>query len=190
MTMTMINSEKRKEAAKHIEEVLTLFDDDAKREGLRNTPVRVVKFLEEFLSPPYFEFTTFTETGADEMVLVQNIPFYSLCEHHMVPFMGVAHIAYIPQKDKIVGLSKIPRCLDHFARRLQNQERITRQVAERLQEELDPLGVAVVLTAQHLCMAMRGVKKDDVWTTTSKMIGVFKENSEARNEFLNLIKTK
>ena len=186
----MITSEKRKEAAKHIEGVLTLFDDDAKREGLRHTPVRVIKFLEEFLTPPDFEFTTFDGKDVDEMVVVENIPFYSLCEHHMVPFFGVAHIGYIP-KDRIVGLSKIPRCLDYFARRLQNQERITGQVADMLQKELKPLGVAVVLRAQHLCMAMRGIKKDGMWTTTSKMTGVFKDKGNgARNEFLNLIKTK
>jgi GTP cyclohydrolase I len=123
------------------------------------------------------------------MIIQTNIPFYSLCEHHLAPFFGHAHVAYIPN-GKIVGLSKLARCVDLYARAFQNQERITTQVAERLMEELDAKGVAVVITAQHLCMAMRGVKKHDTHTTTSKMMGAFKDNLNARQEFLNLIKTK
>lgn len=186
MIQKIITGPKRKEAAVAFRTILQVFDDP-RREGLRNTPERYVKFLEEFLSPQDFEFTTFEPEDTDEMVIVENIPFYSLCEHHIAPFFGVGHIAYIPHKH-IVGLSKIPRTLDYYARNFQNQERITNQVAKRLQDELDPLGVAVVLRAQHLCIAMRGIKKHDVWTTTSKMTGVFKDNGPARNEFLNLIK--
>jgi len=162
--------------------------DDANRQGLKDTPKRYIKFLSEFLTPHEFDFTTFDSEGMDEMVIQTNIPFYSLCEHHLAPFFGVAHIAYIPN-GKIVGLSKLARTVDLYARRFQNQERITQQVAERINKELSPMGVAVVLTAQHLCMAMRGVKKHDTWTTTSKMIGSFKEDLNCRQEFLNLLKS-
>lgn len=160
--------------------------DDPKREGLRDTPRRYVKFLREFTSPEPFKFTAFDAEGTDEMIVQTGIPFYSLCEHHMAPFFGTAHIAYIPN-GKIVGLSKLARCLDHYARRLQNQERITTQVAERLMSELTPKGVAVVLQAEHLCMAMRGVCKHDTLTKTSKMLGAFREDHKARAEFFGLI---
>lgn len=161
---------------------------DCDREGLTETPKRFVKFLKQFCNPEPFEFTTFSnEEGNDEMVIVTDIPFYSLCEHHLAPFMGIAHIGYIP-KDKIVGLSKIPRTLDKFARRPQNQERITQQVASYLMEKLNPKGVAVVLKARHLCMEMRGVEKAGAWTTTSAMIGCFKTEINTRQEFLKLIK--
>ena len=119
--------------------------------------------------------------------MYDNIPFHSLCEHHIAPFFGYGHIAYIPNK-RIVGLSKLARTLETYSRRLQNQERITTQVAEFLQDKLDPKGVAVVLTAKHMCMEMRGVKKHDTHTTTSKMIGYFKDDSKARHEFLEFIK--
>jgi GTP cyclohydrolase I len=156
------------------------------REGLVQTPDRYIKFLRQFLNPEKFNFTTF-EADTDEMVIVKNIPFYSLCEHHLAPFFGVGHIGYIPG-DRIVGLSKIPRVLDMFARRLQNQERITKQVSEYLMEHLKPKGVAVILQARHLCMEMRGVEKPGAETTTSAMVGRFKENVNTRQEFLNLIK--
>jgi GTP cyclohydrolase I len=147
-----------------------------------------VKFLDEFLNPPAFNFTTFcNEEPNDEMVIVNNISFYSLCEHHLAPFFGVGHIAYIPI-DRIVGLSKIPRVLDMFSRRFQNQERITQQVANYLTENLNPKGVAVVLQARHLCVEMRGIKKPGAMTTTSAMTGVFKTQINTRQEFLNLIK--
>lgn len=162
--------------------------DNTEREGLKDTPKRYIKFLREFLSPPEFNFTTFDAEGTDEMIVQSNIPFYSLCEHHIAPFFGVAHIAYIPDK-KIVGLSKLARTLELYSRRLQNQERITTQIAERLMNELNPLGVGVVLKAQHLCMSMRGVKKHDTHTTTSKLLGFFKEDLNCRNEFLSLIKS-
>lgn len=160
--------------------------DDPQREGLRDTPKRYIKFLREFTSHEPFTFTTFDGEGTDEMIVQTGIPFYSLCEHHMAPFFGTAHIAYIPN-GKIVGLSKLARCLDHYARRLQNQERITTQVAERLMEELNPKGVAVVLQAEHLCMAMRGVRKNNTVTKTSKMLGAFREDHKARAEFFGLI---
>ena len=162
--------------------------DNTEREGLKDTPKRYIKFLREFLSPPEFNFTAFDAEGTDEMIVQSNIPFYSLCEHHIAPFFGVAHIAYIPNK-KIVGLSKLARTLELYSRRLQNQERITSQIAERLMNELNPLGVGVVLKAQHLCMSMRGVKKHDTHTTTSKLLGFFKEDLNCRNEFLSLIKS-
>jgi GTP cyclohydrolase I len=160
--------------------------DDSNRPGLVDTPRRYVKFLKEFLNPPEFNFTTFDSEGADEMIVVSNIPFFSLCEHHLAPFFGTAAIGYIPNETTIAGISKLPRVLEMFARRFQNQERITTQVAEYLNEKLSPRGVAVTITARHLCMEMRGVKKHDTWTTTSKLIGVFKEDPDARREFLNL----
>ena len=166
--------------------ILQYLGEDTSREGLLETPKRYIKFLKEFLAPKEFNFTSFDAEGADEMIVQTNIPFYSLCEHHIAPFFGVANVAYIP-KDKIVGLSKLARTVDLYANRLQNQERITTQVAERIKTELNPLGVAVTLKAQHLCMNMRGVKKHNTWTTTSKMIGIFKEDAKAREEFFNLI---
>lgn len=171
----------------HFQQILKQLGEDTSREGLIETPKRYVKFMREFLEPKEFNFTCFDAEGTDEMILQSNIPFYSLCEHHTAPFFGTAHVAYIPNK-KIVGLSKLARCVDLYANRFQNQERITTQIAERLMSELDAKGVAVILKAQHLCMCMRGVKKHDTWTTTSKMIGTFKDDLNCRNEFLNLIK--
>lgn len=170
------------------ENVLRILEyfDNANREGLKETPKRYIKFLKEFLSPPEFNFTTFDAEGTDEMIVQKQIPFYSLCEHHLAPFFGVAHVAYIPN-GKIVGLSKLARCVDLYSRGFQNQERITTQIADRLMKELDARGVAVVLEAQHLCMSMRGVKKPGVPTITSKMVGLFKEDLNCRNEFLNFI---
>lgn len=170
----------------HFQQILISLGENPTREGLLETPHRYIKFMRQFLNPSPFNFTTFDAEGTDEMILQTNIPFYSLCEHHIAPFFGTADVAYIPT-DKIVGLSKLSRCVDLYANKLQNQERITTQIANRLYEELNPKGVAVRLKAQHLCMCMRGVKKHDTWTTTSKLLGIFKE-AEARNEFLNLIK--
>lgn len=170
----------------HFQQILTSLGENVEREGLNETPKRYIKFMREFLEPKEFNFTCFDAEGTDEMIIQTNIPFYSLCEHHTAPFFGVANIAYIPN-GKIVGLSKLARTVDLYANRFQNQERITTQIAERIQKELNPVGVAVTLKAQHLCMCMRGVKKHDTWTTTSKMIGVFKTDINARNEFLSLI---
>ena len=164
--------------------------DDANREGLRETPKRYLKFLSEFMSAPDFNFSTFESEGYDQMIIQTNIPFYSLCEHHLAPFFGFGHIAYVPNKKKIVGLSKLARVLDKFSRRFQNQERITKQIAEFLDEKLEPKGVAVSLGAQHLCMAMRGVMKHDTWTITSDLKGVFRDNASCKNEFLEQIKTR
>ncbi len=169
-----------------IKVVLSAIGEDENREGLRDTPKRYAKFMGEFLNPPKVKYTTF-EKETDEMVIVMDIPFYSLCEHHMAPFFGMAQVAYIP-KDKMVGLSKLPRTVHFYSQRLQNQERITTQVADRIMKELDPLGVAVILEAEHLCMAMRGVRVPGTKTITSKMIGCFKEDLNCRQEFLNLIK--
>ena len=164
-----------------VETIINHFDDST-REGLVETPKRYIKFLQEFHSAPEVNFTTFNAEGYDQMIVQANIPFYSLCEHHLAPFFGTATIGYIP-KDKLVGLSKIARTLDYYANRFQNQERITSQVADRIDEELRPKGVAVVLKAQHLCMNMRGVKKHNTWTTTSKLLGNFRK-PEVRQEFL------
>lgn len=170
----------------NVTRLLQYFGEDVNREGLQETPKRFVKFFKEFLNPPQWNCTSFEGEGYDEMIVQTNIPFHSLCEHHIAPFFGTGTIAYIPNK-RIVGLSKLSRTLETFARRLQNQERITTQVAEFLWNELDPKGVAVQLTAKHMCMEMRGVKKHDTWTTTTKVLGVFKEDTNARNEFLNSI---
>lgn len=171
----------------HFKEILKLLGQDTNREGLIETPKRYIKFMKEFLEPKEFNFTTFDSEGTDEMILQTNIPFYSLCEHHTAPFFGVAHIAYVPN-GRIVGLSKLARTIDLYANRFQNQERITTQVAERLWNELSPKGVAVSLKAQHLCMCMRGVKKHDTWTVTNKLLGIFKDDLNVRNEFLHSIK--
>lgn len=170
-----------------IKEVLKHIGENPDREGLAETPKRYLKFMNQFLNPAEFNMTTFENDGSDEMIIVKDIPFYSLCEHHMAPFFGTAHIAYIPN-DRIVGLSKIPRALDMFANKLQNQERITKQVMDYLNEKLKPKGVAVVLKARHMCVEMRGVKKPGTETITSSMCGVFKNELNCRNEFLNLIK--
>lgn len=167
--------------------MLQVIGEDPNREGLKETPKRYLKFMEEFLTPQPFNFTTFDGESYDEMVLSKNIPFFSICEHHLAPFFGVAHIGYVPN-NKIVGISKLPRTLDKFSRRLQNQERITKQIAEELTKQLNPKGVAVVLEARHLCQEMRGIKKPGIMTMTSSLTGVFKEDINARNEFLNLIK--
>jgi len=170
-----------------VQTLLKGIGQDINREGLQDTPKRYVKFLKEFTNPPEFKMTVFDAEDNDEMVIVDNIPFFSLCEHHLAPFFGTAAIAYIPD-DKIVGLSKLPRTLDHFSRRPQNQERITQEVAKFLMEQLKPKGVAVIIKARHLCVEMRGVEKHDVWTTTSAMKGAFKDNQTTRQEFLQLLK--
>lgn len=166
--------------------LLKSIGQDTEREGLLETPKRYVKFLKEFCTPDEFNLTTFENDGSNEMIIVSNIPFFSLCEHHLAPFFGTASIAYIPN-DKIVGLSKIPRTLDHFSKQPQNQERITKQIADYLMQNLNPKGVGVILKARHLCVEMRGVEKHDCYTTTSAMMGCFNELN-CRQEFLSLIK--
>lgn len=177
-----------KEIQKHIRAIIEQMDNDPNREGLIDTPRRYEAFITEFLSPEKFEPTVFTNEGYDEMVIQRNITFYSICEHHLLPFFGTATVAYIPDK-KIIGLSKLARTVDHFSRRLQNQERITTQIADFLQKELSPKGVGVVLTARHLCMEMRGIKKPDAQTSTSCLYGLFQTNPATRSEFLDLART-
>lgn len=160
--------------------------DDPDREGLKDTPKRHVKFLAEFTTPEPFTFTTFANEGGDDMIVQTGIPFYSLCEHHLVPFFGIASVAYIPSH-RIVGLSKLARCVDFHSRALQNQERITFQIAETLEKELLPTGVGVVLKARHLCMEMRGVRKPGTETITSRVKGAFFDNPATRKEFFDLI---
>ena len=173
-------------------ELLRRLGEDPDRDGLLKTPERIVKSM-AFLMKGYREDPNDILRGAlfdvdyDEMVIVRDIEFYSLCEHHMLPFIGKAHIAYIPQ-GKVIGLSKMARLVDAFARRLQVQERLTRQVAEAIDEAIHPQGVAVIMEAEHLCMMMRGVEKQHSSTTTSAMLGAFKEQPQTRNEFLSLIR--
>lgn len=171
----------------HFQQILTLLGEDVTREGLQETPKRYIKFMREFMTSQPFNYTCFDAEGTDEMIVQTNIPFYSLCEHHTAPFFGVAHIGYIPNQ-KIVGLSKLARTVDLYAKGLQNQERITTQVAEKIQLELNAKGVGVVIKAQHLCMSMRGVQKHDVYTTTSKMLGIFLDDQKCRAEFMALAK--
>lgn len=172
-------------------ELLRYVGEDTSRPGLRETPGRVTRALAEwcggYTMKPEDVLKTFQDgaTGVDEMVVVRDIPVYSLCEHHLAPFFGVAHVAYIPS-GKIVGLSKIPRLLDVFARRLQVQERLTNQVADALVEHLQPVGAGVVLECRHLCMESRGIRRAGAFTVTSAMRGALKDNSETRSEFLSL----
>lgn len=178
--------------ATHYKEILGLLGEDASREGLLKTPERVAKAM-QFLTKGYHEdpeailrSAMFKEEDYKQMVIVKDIDFYSLCEHHMLPFFGKVHVAYIP-KNHITGLSKIPRVVDVFARRLQIQERLTKQIKDCIQKTLDPAGVMVVIEAQHMCMQMRGVEKQNSLTVTSDFSGVF-EQAEKREEFMNLIK--
>jgi GTP cyclohydrolase I len=174
-----------------VRQTLNAIGEDPEREGLRRTPERVASAYTELLAgyrtdPVALLNEALFEVAYDEMVLVRDIEFYSLCEHHMLPFIGRAHVAYIP-KGRVVGLSKIPRIVDMFARRLQLQERMTRQIADFVDELLDPHGVAVVVEALHLCAMMRGVKKHEARMTTSAMLGAFRKSIKTRQEFLDNI---
>ncbi len=177
-----------------ITRLLAELGEDPSREGLRNTPLRVEKAL-RFLTSGYAADIDQVINNAlfsvdySEMVIVKDIDFYSLCEHHLLPFFGKCHVAYIPQ-DKVIGLSKVPRLVDVFARRLQVQERLTHQIAEVIQDRIAPLGVAVVMEGTHLCMSMRGVEKQNSFAVTSAMLGAFRDNARTRSEFLELIKRR
>lgn len=173
-------------------ELLTRLGEDPSRNGLQRTPERVEKSM-AFLTKGYQMDVTevlhnaLFDVDYDEMVIVKDIEFYSLCEHHMLPFFGKAHVAYVPN-GKVIGLSKIPRLVDVFARRLQVQERLTRQIGDAITAAIQPQGVAVILEAEHLCMMMRGVEKQHSSTVTSAMLGVFKTQLQTRNEFLSLVR--
>src|SRR5579862_6664376 len=174
--------------------LLVKIGEDPSREGLTRTPERAEKAL-RFLTSGYQTDVQAIVNGAlfneqcDEMVVLRDIEFYSMCEHHLLPFFGTMHVAYLP-KDKVIGLSKIPRLVDMFARRLQVQERLTQEVAETLQEVLQPRGVGVICEARHFCMMMRGVEKQHSGTVTSAMLGAFREGKETRDEFLSLVSHK
>jgi GTP cyclohydrolase I len=178
----------------HYKEILTLLGEDVEREGLIKTPERVAKAM-QFLLKGYKEDPEAILRGAmfkepyQQMVVVKDIEIYSMCEHHMLPFFGKAHVGYIP-RNYITGLSKIPRVVEAFARRLQVQERLTTQIKECIQSTLNPLGVAVVIEAQHMCMQMRGVQKQHSVTTTSDFTGAFANNIATREEFFNIIGSK
>jgi GTP cyclohydrolase I len=177
-----------------VRSLLTQLGEDPDREGLKDTPRRVKKSL-TFLTDGYrvdvdalVNQALFT-VDYSEMVIVKDIDFFSLCEHHLLPFFGKCHVAYIP-RHKVIGLSKIPRIVDAFARRLQVQERLTNEIAEMIQQKTSPLGVAVVMEANHLCMAMRGVEKQNSYTVTSAMLGAFRDHARTRMEFLELLKLR
>ena len=170
-----------------VRDVLSAIGEDVEREGLQRTPERVARMYEELtagyhVDPVRLINEAIFDVEYDEMVIVRNIDYYSLCEHHMLPFLGQAHVAYIPH-DKVIGLSKIPRIVEMFARRLQVQERMTQEIAQLLQDTLQPQGVAVVCEGLHMCAAMRGVKKANARMVTSAMLGDFKTNQSTRNEF-------
>ena len=186
------NTEVTAEIAGHVKEILRLLGEDTEREGLQKTPERVTKSL-QYLTKGYIQDgaeivkSAIFDEEYRQMVLVKDIDLYSTCEHHMLPFIGKCHIAYIPN-GKITGLSKIARVVETFARRLQVQERLTVQIRDCLQGSLHPLGVAVVIEAKHSCMILRGVEKANTITTTSAFSGIFLSSGRTRNEFLNLIK--
>ena len=184
-----MNTEKIKEGVKLILEGV---GEDPEREGIKKTPERVAKMFEEIFSGTEVDPTKLFETTFDEhhteMVIVKDIPFYSMCEHHLMPFFGTAHVAYIPAKDgRICGISKLARLVDVYAKRPQVQERLTTQVADTLNSQLKPMGVMVVMEAEHLCMSMRGIKKPGSKTVTSAVRGVFEASDKTRSEALRLI---
>ncbi len=192
----LLHERKREAPAESITDMLrrmlVMIGEDPNREGLRKTPERFEKAL-RYLTSGYHQDPEKILDGAtfsvcyDEMVVVKDIELYSLCEHHLLPFFGKCHVAYIPSK-KVIGLSKIPRLVNMFARRLQIQERLTSQIAEAIQAKISPEGVGVIIEARHLCMVMRGVEKQHSQAVTSAMLGVFRENKQTRDEFLALVR--
>jgi GTP cyclohydrolase IA len=187
------DEEKISSLSEHYKSVISDLGEDTSREGLEKTPERVAKAMQylthgyDLIPADIIKSAMFTEDHT-QMVIVKDIEVYSMCEHHMLPFFGKAHVAYIPN-GKIVGLSKIPRVVDAFARRLQVQERLTDQIKDCINDTLNPLGVAVVIEAQHMCMQMRGIQKQNSLTTTSSFVGAFEKDS-TRKEFISLIKNK
>jgi GTP cyclohydrolase I len=178
----------------HVREIIRLSGEDPNREGLRKTPERFEKSF-KFLTSGYHQNVEHLLNGAtfsvnyDEMVVVKDIEFFSLCEHHLLPFFGKAHVAYLPT-NKVLGLSKIARLVNMFARRLQIQERMTSQIAKAIEEKIAPQGVGVIIEARHLCMQMRGVEKQHGQAVTSAMLGAFRHNKQTRDEFLSLMRNK
>jgi GTP cyclohydrolase I len=175
-------------AARAVRDLLTALGQDPDSEHLRRTPDRVARAFAEQLTPQPFGPTTFpNDEGYNELVLVRDIPFHSLCEHHLLPFVGAAHVAYLP-KERIVGLSKLARVVEHFSRSLQVQERMTQQIADWLVDNLDPCGVGVVLEAEHMCMRLRGAKVTGTRTVTSALLGTVRDDARTRGEFLDLVR--
>ena len=193
-TIQLATSAETESIAELIRRLLVLLGEDPAREGLRRTPERFEKAL-RFLTSGYRQDADAILNGAtftvcyDEMVVVKDIELYSLCEHHLLPFFGRCHVAYIPKK-KVLGLSKIARLVNMYARRLQIQERLTNQIARAIEDKLSPEGVGVIIEARHLCMVMRGVEKQQSSAVTSAMLGAFRENKQTRDEFLALVKGK
>jgi len=186
----MINQKKIEKA---IKEILIAIGEDPNRSGIKDTPKRVARMYAELFAglhkDPAKEVSVFHEEDHEEMVMVKDIPFYSMCEHHLVPFFGKAHVVYIPTSGRVTGLSKLVRVVEAFAKRPQVQERLTSQIADCLMKRLKPRGVFVIIEAEHLCMSMRGVKKPGATTTTSAVRGVFQKNAKTRSEALSLIKS-
>jgi len=192
-TIARNNANGRARVEDAVRVILRHIGEDPDRDGLKRTPARVVGAY-EFLTSGYakdpkeaINDALFAEQDYQEMILCKDLDFYSLCEHHLLPFMGKAHVAYLPNR-KIVGLSKLARLVEIYARRLQVQERLTTQIAHTLMSQLDPLGVAVVIEAEHLCMRMRGVEKQNCYVTTSAMLGAFRTHTETRQEFMQLLR--
>ena len=182
----------KKRIEKAVREILIAVGEDVKRHDIKDTPQRVADMYEEILSGmksnPEKELEVVFEKEHDEIVLLKGIPLYSICEHHLLPFIGKAHVAYLPSDNRVTGLSKIARVVDLFSRRLQVQERLTTDIADTIMKKLKPKGVLVVIEAEHLCMSMRGVKKPGVLTITSAVRGVFRKNEKTRSEALALIR--
>lgn len=193
-SVRLVSTEQSESIADLIRRLIVLLGEDPSREGLRRTPERFEKAL-RFLTSGYRQDPEAILNGAmfsvcyDEMVVVKDIEVYSLCEHHLLPFFGKCHVAYIPSK-KVIGLSKIARLVNMYARRMQIQERLTNQIAKALEEKVSPQGVGVIIEARHLCMVMRGVEKQQSAAVTSAMLGVFRENKQTRDEFLALVNGK
>jgi GTP cyclohydrolase I len=181
-----------KKIKRAVRDILIAVGEDPERQGIKDTPRRIADMYEKMLSgmnsDPEKELEVIFEKEHDEIILLKNIPFYSICEHHMLPFVGKAHVAYIPSNNRVTGLSKLVRVVDMFAKRLQVQERITTDIADVVMKKLEPKGVLVIIEAEHMCMSMRGVKKPGVMTVTSAVRGIFRKNEKTRAEAMALIK--